>query len=494
MPRKSAVASTMTRLAGFATVVMVVFTLGCPGLFPPDPNEPNEPNEPNMAEPNEPNEPNMAEPNEPNEPNEPEPGNSGLTGKFIGSQRCALCHVNTHSNWDQTLHAGALETLEAIGQDKNATCLPCHTVGLGETGGFVDRATTNDLAGVGCESCHGAARDHVENIEDRTLLPDVNIMSSLCGRCHTGEHHPTYEEWQEAGHSMIDEHVAEGFQAGQEGRLNSCGACHSGDYFYLSTLQNEVVADDLLAGLAFEDMAKVECAICHDPHMKTGLAAEPDDGRDFQLRFAEIQNPTATNTTAAATDKTRFNLCGQCHHSRGRDWTAGSRGPHHSIQSNVYAGEMPTPDGDNPEPLVFSRVSVHSFAPEQCATCHMYREDFQDENAPAIAGHSFAVNQNSCAISGCHPSMEQALAVQETLQMEIQDRLDSVKAALDAWGDWEYSSSGGAGSDVPDEIAKARFLYYYSANDGSLGMHNPAYVRDMLIEAEAQVAAAPAAP
>jgi len=35
-------------------------------------------------------------------------------------------------------------------------------------------------------------------------------------------------------------------------------------------------------------------------------------------------------------------------------------------------------------------------------------------------------------------------------------------------------------SVLPDSIRQARFLLKYVEADGSLGMHNPAYVRDML--------------
>src|SRR5947207_910155 len=82
------------------------------------------------------------------------PGNggtsdSGITGQFVGSSTCQTCHANIHDDWAQTLHAGALTTLEEIGQDKNPVCLECHVVGWAEPGGFVDRATTNALAGVG---------------------------------------------------------------------------------------------------------------------------------------------------------------------------------------------------------------------------------------------------------------------------------------------------------------------------------------------------------
>lgn len=448
-------------LCGAALVpLLVLFGVGCPQLFPDlgGPGDSNVPADSNNL------------------------GNSGLTGKFVGSQRCATCHNHIHFHWSQTLHARAYETLEKIGQQNNAACIGCHTVGFGEPGGWVDRATTNDLAGVGCESCHGAARDHVENVADRSLRPPVNISSAVCGRCHTGSHHPNYDDWLTSGHANVTEAPAEDFVEGVQ--LNNCGKCHSGDFFYRAILNGETLADDTYKGANAEDLHAVECAICHNPHQRTGNAVEPEDGRDFQLRFPEVASPTPTNTIDAATNPARFNLCGQCHHSRGRTWAETSRPPHESVQSNVYVGEMPVPE--DTEPLVFSRVSVHSFAREQCATCHMYRQDFRSEIAPAISGHTFKVNENSCASSGCHPSLAAAQAAKQTLQGEIQGRLDNIKGRLDAWGNWEYRANGGPANQaaIPDDIKKVRFLYYYSLHDGSLGIHNPAYVRSMLEEAD----------
>lgn len=419
---------------------------------------------------------------------EPDP-NSGVTGKYIGSERCSLCHEHVQFHWSHTLHARALESLRSIGQETNPNCLPCHTVGFGEEGGYVDEETTLVLNNVGCESCHGAARDHAMNANDSSLYPPVDISSEVCGRCHTGSHHPNFDEWEQSGHSGIDDHVAEEFVAGES--LNSCGKCHSGDAFYRIILMNETVADDEYAGVAIESLNAIECAVCHNPHQQTGNAATPEDGRDFQLRYPEVANPTATNTVDAATNPTRFNLCGQCHHSRGREWTATSRGPHHSVQSNVYAGEMPVPEDTSP--LVPSRVSVHSFAPEQCATCHLYRQDFQDEEAPAIAGHTFEVNTQSCATAGCHPSQAQANAALTTLQSEMQTRLDTVLALLGDPADWEYSATGGPDSagqaQLSDAVKQARFIVKYVEGDGSLGMHNPDYVRALLQYAEAVLTA-----
>jgi hypothetical protein len=416
-----------------------------------------------------------------------ETGNSGVTGQYVGSERCGLCHVDLHTEWAKTLHAAALDSLEEIDQGTNSECLPCHTVGFGESGGFVNRATTNDLAGVGCEDCHGPARQHVNNVADRSLDPEVNIASSMCGTCHQGEHQPQYEEWQQSLHATVTEHVAEEMLLGVSNFVQGCGVCHSGDVRNAVVIEGGTIADTAFVGLTEDDLNAVTCAICHNPHERTGNAANPDDDRDYQLRYPEVASPTATNTVAAVQQVSRFNLCGQCHHSRGGTWEATSRGPHHSLQMNVLIGEMPVPTGT--QPLVSSSPSVHGFAPEQCATCHMYRQPFNSElSPPVIAGHTFEVDLESCA-AACHfihPSTTQARGAKDTLQEGVQNRLDNITARLDAWGNWEYSAEGGPEdqSTIPDTIKQIRFLLKYVENDGSLGMHNPGYVDAILTKAE----------
>jgi formate-dependent nitrite reductase cytochrome c552 subunit len=402
----------------------------------------------------------------------------------VGAETCKTCHTKIHQGWLATLHAEALETLEGIGNGTNANCLGCHTVGFGQPGGFVDRATTDALAGVQCENCHGPALDHVSNVSDESLRPPTNISGDVCGQCHQGSHHPNLEQWSESKHSRVDEHVAGYFAGGR--LLNSCGPCHSGDFRLETIIGSDTVEDDFLAAVPEDEMNGVTCAICHFPHGRTGNAANPDSGRDYQLRYPQAVSPIQSNSVADTTDPDRFNLCGQCHHSRGRTWTATSRGPHHSIQGNVYAGEMPMPAGQEGSPLVPNQRSIHAFIVEQCSQCHMFRKDFESDQAPAISGHRFEVDFDGCSAVGCHPSSADASASTTNLQNTVQSELNAIAARLGHPSTWEYESADGpdeAGqAALSDTIKKVRFLYHYILSDGSLGVHNPLYIRLMLNE------------
>ncbi|MGE0481967.1 MAG: ammonia-forming cytochrome c nitrite reductase subunit c552 [Phycisphaerae bacterium] len=419
-------------------------------------------------------------------------GNTGIGGAFVGSTRCSLCHSNIHTSWTGTLHAKAYEALEAIGQQNNAECLPCHTVGFGQSGGFVNRATTNDLAGVGCEACHGGAGTHANNASDASLRPQVDISSNVCGRCHTGAHQPNFDDWQMSKHAGIQASLVTSFTNGSNAA--SCGQCHSGDVFYARSIKGETVANNFLAGRTADQLNPITCAVCHNPHSRTGNAATPEDGRDYQLRFAQIKYTTPTVSLTAAQDVTRFNLCGQCHHTRDRVWTDSSREPHPSDQVNVFFGELPVPDSQ-PTPIVAARSSVHLNTPEQCSTCHVFRTPATGL-APTVSGHTFEVNFDACA--DCHGSRAAGEAKLAGLKAELDFRVELLEEALDEWAQandidgkgllsWEYTSEGGpaaAGQNkIPDDIKKARYILYYVIAGGGNGAHNPDFVRDALIQA-----------
>jgi formate-dependent nitrite reductase cytochrome c552 subunit len=418
----------------------------------------------------------------------PGAGNAGLTGKFVGSERCSQCHQSYHTSWADTLHAKALERLEAAGQGTNAECLVCHTVGFGQEGGFKDRATTNALAGVGCESCHGPGGDHVANVTDVNLRPKVDISAAVCGACHTGAHQPNYDQWQLSRHAVVTPTIATRLVAGTN--ANDCGQCHSGDARYLGKIKNQAVPADALKGRPIEGLNAITCAICHNPHAKTSNAAVPEEGRDYQLRYPELLISSADNTILGTQDESRFNICGQCHHDRGSTYKSStSRGPHHSVQGNVYLGEMAVPNGESP--LVQSANGPHNLAAKQCATCHVHREPFMSDENPTQSGHEFTVNFAGCALSGCHQTADAAQALAGTLQTAIQNRLNALAAGLGNVAMWEYSSSdyGGpanqnVGITADARLKQLRFIYHYVLNDQSLGVHNPDYVRALLTKAE----------
>jgi hypothetical protein len=96
---------------------------------------------------------------------------------YTGSKKCKMCHLKEWKSWSETKMANAFDTLKpgeraeakkAAGLDpdkdytKDEECIRCHVTGHGKEGGFRDIESTPDLAGVGCEMCHGAAGTYLE--------------------------------------------------------------------------------------------------------------------------------------------------------------------------------------------------------------------------------------------------------------------------------------------------------------------------------------------
>ncbi len=379
------------------------------------------------------------------------------TQTYVGDGECARCHTGMHENWDETLHAHALTTLENIGQGRNAFCLPCHTVGFGQPTGFVSRELTPNLADVQCENCHGTGSDHVNRALASRITTDYE--GELCGTCHVGTHHPTFTEWEASGHpeSYINSHSA------------SCTPCHA------PTEPGEA-----------HPVRGVECVACHTPHARTGNGHEPPEPKDYQLRWPQVKTVTPSNHAADAINPDRFNLCGQCHHSRGTMWDRLTRGPHHSLQANVLVGEMPVPEG-TPDLVPFTS-HVHGRMRGQCTRCHMFTKEYVSEEDPAITGHTWAIDFRACG--PCHDEQE-AEEYTHDLHAEVSAALADIVARMGPVGEWEYQCCGGpplCGNPpvppcqelLPTQMIQVRFLMKYVEGDASLGVHNPNYVRLIL--------------
>ena len=61
-----------------------------------------------------------------------------------------------------------------------AACIGCHVVGFNQPGGYKDQASTANLTGVQCESCHGMGSTH-----DAFSSTPRRVTEQTCRICHT---------------------------------------------------------------------------------------------------------------------------------------------------------------------------------------------------------------------------------------------------------------------------------------------------------------------
>lgn len=130
---------------------------------------------------------------------------------YVGTRKCKMCHLKEWTSWSETKMAKAFEQLKPgesadakkgagldPGKDytRDAACLPCHTTGYGQSGGFVDGEKTPDLAGVGCEMCHGPGGTYTQSqymsLQNKEYRKGELLTAGLvgpitegqCTRCH----------------------------------------------------------------------------------------------------------------------------------------------------------------------------------------------------------------------------------------------------------------------------------------------------------------------
>lgn len=122
---------------------------------------------------------------------------------FVGAEACKACHDEAYAAWRRSRHSHAFNALEDVNKSFDPDCLQCHTVGFNKPGGFIDMDVTPLLTNVQCESCHGAAREHVAS-EGSTPMPnDAWKPEEICAQCHTQPHSPAFklnEYWPRIAH------------------------------------------------------------------------------------------------------------------------------------------------------------------------------------------------------------------------------------------------------------------------------------------------------
>ncbi len=96
----------------------------------------------------------------------------------VGPETCRACHPTAYEAWVATPHARARESLPGRSRD-DARCLSCHAPDA-----------EDGLAGVSCETCHGAGRLYAAPyvMRDAELSRALGLQApgeKSCVACHT---------------------------------------------------------------------------------------------------------------------------------------------------------------------------------------------------------------------------------------------------------------------------------------------------------------------
>lgn len=112
---------------------------------------------------------------------------------YVGVNQCASCHKPQYDNWLNTSHAIAYETLMKNCNNYDIECLPCHTTGFKEPGGFsIGHGNESAFLNVQCEACHGPGKKHKAKGD---IVREVE--ENICKQCHDEKNSPrfNYEEY-----------------------------------------------------------------------------------------------------------------------------------------------------------------------------------------------------------------------------------------------------------------------------------------------------------
>ncbi len=119
---------------------------------------------------------------------------------YVGLAACQKCHPSAFDSYTRTKHARAYATLSGLFMHRDSGCIPCHSTGYGEPGGFEGarvRGTPVDLVDVQCEACHGPGAEHKR---DGTYKEKAR---ESCTKCHTAEQDTDFDyarEWEKIAH------------------------------------------------------------------------------------------------------------------------------------------------------------------------------------------------------------------------------------------------------------------------------------------------------
>ena len=117
------------------------------------------------------------------------------SGEYRGKDGCLDCHPAESADWARSPHSAAWRSLVERGEDDNPDCLPCHTAGFGQPGGFVDPARERALLGVQCEACHGPMSLHADQAGRVGFKPDPGLLvdEARCLSCHDEANSPRFD-------------------------------------------------------------------------------------------------------------------------------------------------------------------------------------------------------------------------------------------------------------------------------------------------------------
>ena len=294
--------------------------------------------------------------------------------------------------------------------------------------------------------------------------------NAACIQCHTIDYMDAVDvQYDMSGH-------AAGASVGYAGKRNDCAMCHSYEGFVETQLTGR---DTTAADIPIP--TRIDCATCHSSHATFDFEL---DGPDYALRgtnpvdllmYRAADPPSVVTLDMGGTS----NLCTNCHQPRRvgpvDDGTGTFRitsthwGPHHGPQSTTIEGigayelgaGYPTPGS-----------STHR-TEASCTSCHMHKATTAED----AGSHTWHVPIESC--TGCHEGATNFDI--NGVQTDVAEMMEQLKQKFIDNNMWDTESDHIIPGTYPLAHAGAYYNYAWIVDDRSEGVHNPSYIKTLLI-------------
>lgn len=295
--------------------------------------------------------------------------------------------------------------------------------------------------------------------------------SVTCLACHSG----TNMEQKKAEFAM-SEHSVGAIAVEYAGGRAACAQCHSHEGFVQFQTLGKIAGD-------ITNPSAWECSTCHGIHSTF-------EGKDYALRVnAPVVSLVKENGTSMDL-KGSSNLCGTCHQSRsaepnlakpGETFALSVRtGPHHGPQGNIVFGNGLA---EIPGSVAYPEKGTSKHLEQaSCVGCHM--SEFS--TAKKQGGHSYIPSVDAC--NACHGGTAITDYNYGGVQSDVHAKLELLRDKLVELGAIIKTTTDGVDTyapadkkTVPMVQAQAVFNYFGIEEDRSLGVHNPKYVRAVLV-------------
>ncbi|NNG17533.1 MAG: hypothetical protein HKM89_13740 [Gemmatimonadales bacterium] len=435
------------------------------------------------------------------------PGEGVAPYTYFGGfgEQCMHCHA---TNVDNVLTTGHTQAYDDLGDSQtNLYCLQCHSTGFDSQVAFGDTAIADAnrgpdiygyddyygvagdtaaerrlaLEGVQCESCHGPMGP-----EFNAHSPDISFSThfvgtestSLCFKCHTTQ----INEWVNSGHALAAGGDIDAFNQEHYAHVSSCQPCHTSEGFIEDN-------DPRYATYEFEhEVSFIGCPTCHDPHI-----GEAGGGNYAQLRNTSPEEVQYTFPYQPGDEEVPrmegygpAQTCAQCHHGRRNTSNVQGQiangyahfGPHLSPQMDMFIGagwyEIPG--------KTYNGVHQHQSISLACVECHMVRDTMLHGEMVAHPFHTWNPTVGNCL--PCHQGITDFDV--NLAQTVVRTKLDqmAVLFGYTDWADLEANWDSQAPAVLPWQ-REALYAAFFVYEDGSFGVHNPAYTNALLDNAYA---------